>query len=77
MSGSHHAPAHIATAIAETDVEYGVINAAVIAGLMRSRPDIGATVFRNLALCLAQKLERADGPISPPPHSPVGEPDVC
>ena len=68
---------HIATAIAETKVEYGVIRVAVIADLMRSRPDIGATVYRNLALGLAQKLERADGLISPPPHSPDGEPDVC
>lgn len=45
--------------------------------LKRTGPDIGATVYRNLVLGLAQKLARADGLVSPPPHSPAGEPDVC
>ena len=64
---------HAATAITESDVEYGVIDVDSLDELVRRRPDIGVTVYRNLAIGVARKLERADGLISPPPHSPASE----
>ena len=51
---------HSATAIAETDMEVGVLTRERLDALVRRRPDIGTIVYRNLALGLGEKLRRAD-----------------
>lgn len=51
---------HFASAIAETDVEVGVLTPASLRALVRRRPDIGTVVYRNLARGLGEKLRRAD-----------------
>lgn len=68
-----HGRGHAASAVADTDIEYGTIDVDAIVDLVRKRPDIGATVYRNLAIGLARKLERADGLVSPPPRSRESE----
>ena len=51
-------PAQIA---AESDLEVAVLTRSSLHGLVRSRPDIGTVVYRNLARGLGAKLRRADG----------------
>jgi RimJ/RimL family protein N-acetyltransferase len=52
--------AHSATAVAETDMEIGVLTRDRLAALVRRRPDIGSVVYRNLARGLGAKLRSAD-----------------
>jgi CRP-like cAMP-binding protein/GNAT superfamily N-acetyltransferase len=52
--------AHSATARAVSRVEAAVIDRNTLAGLARRRPDIGLTIYRNLARELGQKLSRSD-----------------
>lgn len=68
LSGHDHA----ASAIAQTDMDVGVIDAASLKAIVRRRPDIGTVVYRNLARGLGDKLHRADG-ISPPDQDPDTE----
>jgi CRP-like cAMP-binding protein len=49
-----------ATAVAESDMEVGILTRESLDALVRRRPDIGAVVFRNLARGLGDKLRRAD-----------------
>lgn len=51
---------HSATAVAETDMEIGVLTRERLEVLVRRRPDIGTVVYRNLARGLGEKLRRAD-----------------
>jgi len=51
---------HSATAVADTDMEIGVLTRDRLAALVRRRPDIGTVVYRNLARGLGEKLRRAD-----------------
>ncbi|MBT8488800.1 MAG: cyclic nucleotide-binding domain-containing protein, partial [Gemmatimonadetes bacterium] len=52
---------HSATAVAESELEVAVLKRSSLHGLVRSRPDIGTVVYRNLAMGLGAKLRRADG----------------
>lgn len=52
--------AHSATAVAETDMEIGVLTAERLQELVRRRPDVGTIVYRNLARGLGTKLRSAD-----------------
>lgn len=51
---------HFAAAIACTEVELGVLTRERLNDLVRTRPDIGLVLFRNLARGLGEKLHRAD-----------------
>lgn len=51
---------HSATAVAETDMEVGILTRERLDALVRRRPDIGGIVYRNLAKGLGEKLRRAD-----------------
>lgn len=51
---------HSATAVAETDMEIGILTRERLEALVRRRPDIVAVVYRNLARGLGDKLRRAD-----------------
>ena len=52
--------AHSANAVAVDGVEVGAISRQSLESLLRSRPDIGVLVNRNLAQELGAKLRRAD-----------------
>jgi CRP-like cAMP-binding protein len=51
---------HSATATAQTVVETAVLDRQNLAELLRLRPDIGAQIYKNLAMGLGEKLKRAD-----------------
>lgn len=51
---------HSATAVAEEDVEAGVLTRQDMESLVRLRPGIGVVLYRNLARGLGEKLRRAD-----------------
>jgi CRP-like cAMP-binding protein len=51
---------HSATAVADSDMEIGVLTRERLESLVRRRPDIGTVVYRNLARGLGEKLRRAD-----------------
>ena len=51
---------HSAAAVADTDMEMGVLTRERLESLVRLRPDIGTVVYRNLARGLGEKLRRAD-----------------
>jgi CRP-like cAMP-binding protein/GNAT superfamily N-acetyltransferase len=59
---------HSASAVAETDMEIGVLVRSRLDALVRRRPDIGALVYRNLAQGLGEKLRRADRETMASPH---------
>jgi len=50
---------HSATATAQTLVETAVLDRQHLAELIRLRPDIGAQMYKNLAMGLGEKLKRA------------------
>lgn len=50
---------HSATAIAKTNVEAAVLLRKELEKLIRRRPDIGVSVYRNLAIGLGKKLRRS------------------
>ncbi len=50
---------HSATATARTQVEAAVLDRQDIAELIRLRPDIGIQIYKNLAMELGRKLQRA------------------
>ena len=50
---------HSATATAQTAVETAVLDRQNLAELIRLRPDIGAQIYKNLAMGLGEKLKRA------------------
>ena len=52
---------HAASAVAVARLEVGILTRAKLDGIVRRRPDIGSTVYRNLARGLGRKLRRADG----------------
>ncbi len=52
--------AHMRTAVARTEVEAAVLPYGALLQLVKRRPDIGATIFRNLAHGLTEKLARVD-----------------
>jgi len=51
---------HSATALASTAVEVATLSHHDLAELVRLRPDIGALIYKNLAVGLGQKLKRSD-----------------
>jgi hypothetical protein len=51
--------AHSATATARTAVETAGLRHPELSELIRQRPDVGLTVFRNLAVGMGEKLKRA------------------
>ena len=51
---------HTATAVARDEVQTAVLSRNALESLIRLRPDIGVTMFRNLAVGLGQKLQRSD-----------------
>jgi GNAT superfamily N-acetyltransferase len=51
---------HSATAVAESDMEVGILTRERLDELVRRRPDIGVVVYRNLARGLGDKLRSAD-----------------
>ncbi|MDH3205980.1 MAG: GNAT family N-acetyltransferase [Gemmatimonadota bacterium] len=51
---------HSAAAVAQTDMEVGILTRERLDTLVRRRTDIGAIVYRNLAHGLGEKLRRAD-----------------
>jgi CRP-like cAMP-binding protein len=53
------AGAHSATARARTNVETAVLGHRDLAELIRLRPDIGLHIYRNLAVGMGEKLNRA------------------
>ncbi len=52
--------ARSASAVAEIDMEVGVLTRDRMEALVRRRPDIGTVVYRNMARGLGEKLRRAD-----------------
>jgi CRP-like cAMP-binding protein len=54
---------HSASASAEDEVVAGSLSRAAVEELARQRPDIGVVLYRNLAIGLGRKLQRADGSI--------------
>ncbi len=55
---------HSVTAIARTDIEAAVIANAELTALLRRRPDIGVTLYRNLAQGLGKKLRDLDAEVA-------------
>lgn len=51
---------HSASAVVEDPVHIAVLTVDRLAELVRERPDIGITIYRNLATNLGRKLRRAD-----------------
>jgi CRP-like cAMP-binding protein len=56
---------HSASAVAATAIEAATLGHAALAELVRFRPDIGVTIYRNLAAGLGAKLARASQGPSP------------
>jgi CRP-like cAMP-binding protein len=50
---------HSATATARTPVETAVLSHEDLTGLIRLRPDIGVSLYKNLAIGLGEKLKRS------------------
>lgn len=51
---------HMASGVARSEVEVGVLDRERVGELVRLRPDIGVVLYRNVAKGLGEKLRRAD-----------------